>query len=90
MGANGEGDGLAGDAATFSLDAKYYSGGDLGNVNADWFLEATPYYFQPSDKYARFNFMDWDRDEYWEPQKSGQNGTLAQGKALPMPEGISR
>ncbi len=73
---------LAGEEVKFSLDAKYYSGGNLGNANTEWFLEGTPYYFQPSSKYQQFNFIDWDRDEFWEPQRSGQNGTLAQGKGV--------
>ena len=73
---------LAGDPVTFSLDAKYYSGGNVGNARAQWFLEATPYYFQPAPDYWQFSFMDWDRDEFWGPQKSGQGGTLAEGEAV--------
>jgi uncharacterized protein YfaS (alpha-2-macroglobulin family) len=50
---------------------------------ADWFLEATPYTFQPaSDDYWQFSFMDWDRDQYWAPQQAGQKGPLAEGKAV--------
>jgi uncharacterized protein YfaS (alpha-2-macroglobulin family) len=73
---------LAGEQVKFSLDAKYYSGGNLGNANSEWFLEATPYYFQPSPKYQQFNFMDWDRDEFLAPQKNTGNGTLANGKEV--------
>ncbi|MBN2118001.1 MAG: Ig-like domain-containing protein [Anaerolineales bacterium] len=74
---------LAGEQVTFSLDAKYYSGGDLGGVEAAWFLEATPYYFQPaSDEYRRFSFMDWDRDEFWQPQRDSKRGPLADGKGV--------
>ncbi|HLO28878.1 MAG TPA: Ig-like domain-containing protein, partial [Anaerolineales bacterium] len=71
---------LAGAQVKFSLDAKYYSGGNLGSAQTQWFLEATPFYFQPASKYQQFNFMDWDRDEFWQPQPAGQNGTLAEGK----------
>ena len=73
---------LAGEQVTFGLDAKYYSGGNLGNANAEWFLQASPYYFQPTSDYWEFNFMDWDRDEYWSaPQEKGI-GTLANGKGI--------
>ncbi len=70
---------LAGDQATFSLDAKYYSGGNAGNAKAEWFLEASPYYFQASQDYWQFNFYDWDHDIYWSPQRSAGSGTLAEG-----------
>jgi alpha-2-macroglobulin len=73
---------LAGDQVKFSLDAQYYSGGNLGNVNTEWFTQASPYYFQPSSKYQQFNFMDWDRDEYWSPQNAGGSGTLTNGTSV--------
>jgi uncharacterized protein YfaS (alpha-2-macroglobulin family) len=73
---------LAGDQATFSLDAKYYSGGNAGNAKAEWFLEASPYYFQASQDYWQFNFQDWDHDIYWSPQPSAGSGTLAEGQAV--------
>jgi len=73
---------LAGERVTFSLDAKYYSGGNAGNAKAEWFLEATPYYFQASQDYWQFNFYDWDHDIYWSPQRSSGSGTLAEGQAV--------
>ncbi|HLF74100.1 MAG TPA: Ig-like domain-containing protein, partial [Anaerolineales bacterium] len=74
---------LAGTPVKFSLDAQYYSGGNLANAEAEWFLEGTPYFFQPaSDDYWQFSFMDWDRDEFWEPQRASEQGTLAEGKDL--------
>ena len=73
---------LAGDRATFSLDAKYYSGGNAGNAKAEWFLEAAPYTFQASQDYWQFNFYDWDHDIYWSPQRSSGSGTLAEGQAV--------
>jgi uncharacterized protein YfaS (alpha-2-macroglobulin family) len=71
---------LAGEPVTFGLDAKYYSGGNAGNAKAEWFLEATPYYFQAAQDYWQFNFYDWDHDIYWSPQRSGGSGTLAEGQ----------
>jgi len=73
---------LAGDQVKFGLDAKYYSGGNLGNANTDWFIESAPYYFQPTPKYQQFNFMDWDRDIYWSPQENYGIQTIANGKGV--------
>jgi alpha-2-macroglobulin len=73
---------LAGEPVKFSFDAKYYSGGNLGNADTDWFLQASPYYFQPSSKYQQFNFTDWDRDEFLSPQTNGGSGTLANGTGV--------
>ena len=74
---------LAGGQVTFNLDANYYSGGNLANVEAEWFLEGAPYYFTPaSNDTWQFNFIDWDRDEFWEPQTASQPGTLAEGTAV--------
>jgi len=73
---------LAGDQVKFSLDAKYYSGGNVGNADAEWFVESSPYYFEPNSKYQQFNFIDWDRDVYRSPQENGGGGTLANGKGV--------
>jgi uncharacterized protein YfaS (alpha-2-macroglobulin family) len=73
---------LAGEQVKFSFDAKYYSSGNLGNANTEWFLQSAPYYFQPISKYQQFNFMDWDRDMYWSPQENTAAGTLANGKGV--------
>lgn len=82
-----EGNILAGDQVKFSLDAKYYSGGNVGNARAEWFLESSPYYFQPASDYWEFNFMDWDRDIYWSPQQESGSGTLANGEGVMDPAG---
>jgi hypothetical protein len=73
---------LAGEQVKFSLDAKYYSGGNTANASVDWFLEASPYSFQPSPDYWQFNFTDWDRDEYLFPQENFGGGTLANGTGV--------
>ncbi len=73
---------LAGEQVKFSLDAKYYSGGSLGNADTEWFLQASPYYFQPSSKYQQFSFTDWDRDEYWSQPTNSGGGTLVNGKGV--------
>jgi len=73
---------LAGEQVKFSLEAKYYSGGNLANADAEWFMQASPYFFQPSSKYQQFNFMDWDRDEFWFAEERREVGTLANGKGV--------
>lgn len=77
-----EGNILAGNQVKFTLDARYYSGGTLGNAQAEWFLESSPYYFQPTSEYWMFNFIDWDRDIYWSPQQNSGSGTLANGEGV--------
>ena len=72
---------LNGDKVDFGLDATYYSGGNVGNANVDWFTEAVPYTFTPDPKYSQFNFTDWDQDQFYlAPAPAGQGGTLEQGQ----------
>ena len=74
---------LVGDKVNFSLDATYYSGGNVGNGKVDWFTEATPYTFTPSSKYSQFSFSDWDRDMYYMmPEQPAQAGTLKEGTTM--------
>jgi uncharacterized protein YfaS (alpha-2-macroglobulin family) len=73
---------LAGEQVKFSLDAKYYSGGNAGNAETEWFMESAPYFFQPGSEYSQFNFTDWDQDIHWSPQESGSGGLLAEGRAV--------
>ncbi len=73
---------LVGDQVKFSLDAAYYSGGNVGNGKVDWFTEAAPYTFTPNPKYRQFSFSDWDRDMYsMQPGQTAQAGTLKEGTA---------
>jgi len=72
---------LNGGKVDFGLDATYYSGGNVGGANVDWFTQAAPYTFTPDPKYSQFNFMDWDQDSYYlQPQPAGQGGMLKQGQ----------
>ncbi len=78
---------LAGEQVKFSLDAKYYSGGNAGNAETEWFMESAPYFFQPGSEYSQFNFTDWDQDIHWSPQESGSGGVLAEGRAVTDEDG---
>ena len=71
---------LAGDTVNFDLDAKYYSGGNVQNAPANWFIESTTFYFSPAQKYNQYSFMDWDRDMYWSPARSTNNDVVDEGK----------
>jgi uncharacterized protein YfaS (alpha-2-macroglobulin family) len=73
---------LAGGTVNFGLDAEYYSGGVLKNAKTDWFIESSTYYFTPPSKYSQYNFMDWDRDMYWEASQTTDNNTVDQGDGV--------
>ncbi|HSL41937.1 MAG TPA: Ig-like domain-containing protein [Anaerolineales bacterium] len=79
---------LAGEQVQFNLMSRYYAGGVPSNAEVEWFLEANPYYPQfTGEDYWKFNFTDWDRDEFQEPQKASQQGTLAHGTTVTNEEG---
>jgi uncharacterized protein YfaS (alpha-2-macroglobulin family) len=71
---------LVGEKVNFGLDAAYYSGGNLKDAQADWFIESSLYYFTPNSQYNQYSFMDWDRDVYWSPNKETTSDTEDQGK----------
>lgn len=73
---------LSGETVNFSLAAKYYSGGNAANAGVQWFLEAMPFYFQPSAQYNQFSFSDWDRDIFWSPEENKTLSTLAEGETV--------
>ncbi|MBI5841275.1 MAG: Ig-like domain-containing protein [Chloroflexi bacterium] len=73
---------LSGATVTFSMDTKYYSGGNVANANVDWFMQAAPFYFRPSEDYSQFSFSDWDRDSYWSEQQSTTRSTLDEGQTV--------
>jgi hypothetical protein len=73
---------LVGDNTNFTLDATYYSGGNVANGKVDWFTEAAPYIFQPSAKFSQFNFTDWDQDIYWNQPTDKIIGQLAEGQTV--------
>ncbi|MBI3161220.1 MAG: Ig-like domain-containing protein, partial [Chloroflexi bacterium] len=73
---------LVGGSAGFALDAEYYSGGLLKGADVDWFIESSRYYFQPSSKYTRYSFMDWERDMYWYPETGTGTEVVNQGEGV--------
>ncbi|MFZ5820657.1 MAG: Ig-like domain-containing protein, partial [Chloroflexota bacterium] len=79
---------LAGTSVDFSAQATYYSGGNVANADVSWFLEASPYRFEPSEAYQRFSFTDWERDTYWAPRSASASGTLAEGQGVSDENGL--
>lgn len=71
---------LVDEKITFGLDMSYYSGGGVANAKVQWFTQSTPYFFNPSEKYNGFSFMDWDRDTYFGPPSPNGNGILSEGE----------
>jgi uncharacterized protein YfaS (alpha-2-macroglobulin family) len=55
-----------GGAATVSVEAKYYSGGALGNAETNWTVTSTPTNYTPPnrDDYTFGKFVPWWREYY--------------------------
>jgi alpha-2-macroglobulin len=72
---------VVGDPVKFSLDASYYSGGNVSNAQVDWFMQSTPANYSPPDSYDQYSFGDYDYSNYYAynngPSGSSvvQNGT---------------
>jgi hypothetical protein len=78
---------LAGDEFTILLDADYYSGGNVGNAEIEWTVQAAPYNFIPDREYQRFSFRDRDQDSGYEREKSAYTNTLAKETAATDDQG---
>lgn len=81
---------VQGDSLTFSLSARYFSGGALAGAPVRWRVLANPYYFQPEaagnfrfedleDAYAWYRWFDNTRDGGGERVADGEGRTDAQG-----------
>ncbi|HEY5902212.1 MAG TPA: Ig-like domain-containing protein, partial [Anaerolineales bacterium] len=75
-----EADVLVGGEIPFRVQADYYSGGSLQGSGVSWFTEASPYTFQPSEKYFSFSFTDYGFDWYRASAGQPAGGTLNQGE----------
>ncbi|HTX92091.1 MAG TPA: Ig-like domain-containing protein [Anaerolineales bacterium] len=69
---------VAGDPVQFSLQASYYSGGNVANAQVDWFMESNPYYYSPPDKYSSYSFSDFDYSSYYAYDNGPSNNTVIQ------------
>jgi uncharacterized protein YfaS (alpha-2-macroglobulin family) len=65
---------LAGEQATFSVDAAYYSGGNLSDAAVSWYMESQPYSYIPPDDYSGYSFSDFDYYDYYYNGQSGTSG----------------
>jgi uncharacterized protein YfaS (alpha-2-macroglobulin family) len=79
---------LPGDKTTFSLDAKYYSGGNVSNAAVDWFIEAQTYFYTPPEKYNQYRFDNFDYSDYSSGEDASRANPLTQdGKGVTDAQG---
>ena len=51
---------VVGDPVKFSLQAAYYSGGNVSNAQVQWFMQTTPTEYNPPDQNNQYSFSDYD------------------------------
>jgi alpha-2-macroglobulin len=74
---------LAGEKLNVKVNATYYSGGNVPGAKVDWFADAAPYFFTPSDAYSQYSFTDQDRDQYYfSPPQTVPAGPLVNGSGV--------
>ena len=56
---------VVGDPVKFSLDAAYYSGGNVSNAQVQWFMQSTATDYYPADAYNQYSFSDYDYSNYY-------------------------
>jgi len=56
---------VVGDPVKFSLDAAYYSGGNVSNAQVQWFMQSSPTDYYPVDAYNQYSFSDYDYSNYY-------------------------
>ncbi len=72
------GSAVVGDPVKFSLQATYYSGGNVSNAQVDWFMETTPTYYNPPDQYNQYSFSDYDYSDYYAYNNGPSNNSVIQ------------
>ncbi len=100
--APGKPDLIEGEALSFDVSARYFSGGALANAPVRWRLLASPLYFSPESAGA-FRFEDLDDAYTWyrwfdnqpnsggERVADGEGRTDAQGRlSIPVPAGLGK
>jgi uncharacterized protein YfaS (alpha-2-macroglobulin family) len=69
---------VVGDPVKFSLDATYYSGGNVSNAQVKWFMQTTPTDYYPSDPYTQYNFSDYDYSNSYAYGSGPSNNSVIQ------------
>ncbi len=69
---------VVGDPVKFSLQAAYYSGGNVSNGQVDWFMETTPMDYNPPDQYNQYSFSDYDYSNYYAYDNGPSNNSVIQ------------
>jgi uncharacterized protein YfaS (alpha-2-macroglobulin family) len=69
---------VVGDPLKFSLDAAYYSGGNVSNAQVQWFMQSTPTDYYPADKYNQYSFSDYDYSNTYAYGSGPSNNSVIQ------------
>ena len=69
---------VVGDPVKFSLQAAYYSGGNVSNAQVSWFMESTPTDYYPPDPYSQYSFSDYDYSNYYAYNSGPSNNSVIQ------------
>jgi len=69
---------VVGDPVKFSLQAAYYSGGNVGNAQVAWFMQTTPVDYNPPDQYNQYSFSDYDYSNYYAYDSGPSNNSVIQ------------
>ena len=72
------GSAVVGDPVKFSLQAAYYSGGNVSNAQVNWFMETTPTDYNPPDAYNPYSFSDYDYSNYYAYDSGPSNNSVIQ------------
>jgi len=69
---------VVGDPVKFSLQAAYYSGGNVSNAQVNWFMESTPTDYYPPAPYNQYSFSDTDYSNYYAYNSGPSNNSVIQ------------
>ena len=69
---------VVGDPVKFSLQAAYYSGGNVSNAQVNWFMQTTPTDYNPPDQYNQYSFSDYDYSNYYAYNNGPSNNSVIQ------------
>ncbi|MGB8213582.1 MAG: Ig-like domain-containing protein [Anaerolineales bacterium] len=69
---------VVGDPVKFSLQAAYYSGGNVSNAQVNWFMQTNPVEYVPPDQYDQYSFSDYDYSDYYAYDNGPSNNSVIQ------------
>ena len=80
---------LTGETIEATVEAVYFAGGAVANAELSWYVQSSPYTFDPGGNLSRFSFTDFDRDERYYYYDFGYEPieTIAQGTGTTNADG---